>query len=58
MTSLGDFGVPLLLLGFFENGKVIFARRHDWVLAKSSLREEVVVLGLLRSVCEVPLWLF
>ena len=57
MTSLGDFGVPLLLVGVFHDEKVILARGHDWVLGKPRVREEEVVLGLLRSVRGIPLLL-
>ena len=58
MTSLGDFGVPLLLVaGVFQNEKVILARSHDWVLDKPRVREEKVVLRLLRSVRGIPLLL-
>ena len=54
MTSLGDFGVPLLLVGVFHDEKVILARGHDWVLGKPRVREEMVVF---RSVRGIPLLL-
>ena len=57
MTSLGDFGVPLLLVGVFQDEKVILARSHDWVLGKPRVREEEMVLRLLRSVRGIPLLL-
>jgi hypothetical protein len=58
VTSLGDFGLPLLLVaGIFQNEKMILARGHDWVLGKPRVREEEVVLGLLRSVRGIPLLL-
>jgi len=58
VTSLGDFGLPLLLVaGIFQNEKMILARGHDWVLGKPRMREEEVVLRLLRSVRGIPLLL-
>jgi len=58
VTSLGDFGLPLLLVvGVFQDEKVILARGHDCVLDKPRVREEEVVLGLLRSVRGIPLLL-